>query len=85
MDTPARDAPIGLSALLAYGSPALPLAALTLPTYILLPKFYASEVGLGLASVGLILLLARIWDVISDPDNLPVGEVMKLPPASRNE
>ncbi len=67
MDSPARDAPIRLTALLAYGFPALPLAALTLPTYILLPKFYASEVGLGLAGVGLILLLARFWDVISDP------------------
>ena len=67
MDSPARDAPIRLTALLAYGAPALPLAALTLPTYILLPKFYASEVGLGLASVGLILLMARIWDVVSDP------------------
>ena len=67
MDNPTRNPPIRLSALLAYGAPALPLAALTLPTYILLPKFYAVEVGLGLASVGLILLLARIWDVVSDP------------------
>ena len=67
MDTPARHAPIRVPALLAYGAPALPLAALTLPTYILLPNFYAGEVGLGLASVGLILLLARFWDVVSDP------------------
>ena len=67
MDNPTRDPPIRLSALLAYGAPALPLAALTLPTYILLPKFYAVEVGLGLAAVGLALLLARIWDVVSDP------------------
>ncbi len=67
METSAGDAPIRLPALLAYGFPALPLAALTLPTYILLPNFYAGEIGLGLASVGLILLLARIWDVISDP------------------
>lgn len=67
MDAPSRDDSIRLSALIAYGAPALPLAALTLPTYILLPKFYASEVGLGLATVGVILLLARFWDVISDP------------------
>ena len=62
-----RDMPIRLPALLAYGAPALPLAALTLPTYILLPNFYAGELGLGLAAVGLILLLARVWDVFSDP------------------
>ena len=58
---------IRLSALLAYGGPALPLAALTLPTYILLPNFYASDLGLGLSTVGLILLIARCWDVVSDP------------------
>ena len=62
-----RDTPIRLSALLAYGGPALPLAALTLPTYILLPNFYASDLGLGLSTVGLILLIARCWDVVSDP------------------
>lgn len=59
--------PISLTALLAYGAPALPLAALTLPTYILLPSYYAGEIGLGLSTVGLILLTARFWDVISDP------------------
>ena len=62
-----KTSPIGLTALLAYGAPALPLAALTLPTYILLPNYYAGEVGLGLSTVGLILLIARFWDVISDP------------------
>lgn len=61
-----------------YGLPGLPLAALGLPLYIYLPTFYASELGLGLATVGLLLLLARITDVISDPlvgwfsDHLPL-------------
>ena len=53
--------------LLAYGLPALPLAALTLPVYIYLPTFYAQGLGLGLGAVGTILLLARLWDVVSDP------------------
>lgn len=53
--------------LLAYGAPGLPLAALTLPVYILLPTFYATTLGLGLASVGLALVVARIWDALSDP------------------
>lgn len=56
-----------LTVLLAYGAPALPLAALSLPAYILLPSFYAAEIGLGFASVGFILLAARIWDVVTDP------------------
>ncbi|MEM6901786.1 MAG: MFS transporter [Pseudomonadota bacterium] len=53
--------------LLAYAAPGLPLAALTLPVYILLPAFYANAMGLGLAAVGTALLAARIWDAVSDP------------------
>ena len=46
-----------------YGLPGLPLAALGLPLYIYLPTFYAEQLGLGLATVGLALLIARISDV----------------------
>lgn len=53
--------------LLFYGLPGLPLAALGLPLYIYLPTFYAEQLGLGLALVGAILLLARATDVLSDP------------------
>lgn len=50
-----------------YGLPGLPLAALGLPLYIYLPTFYAEQLGLGLAAVGLALLIARVSDVITDP------------------
>jgi glycoside/pentoside/hexuronide:cation symporter, GPH family len=53
--------------LLAYGLPGLPLAVLGLPLFIYLPTFYAESVGIDLATVGLILLLARLWDVVTDP------------------
>ena len=56
-----------LPALLGYGAPAVPLAALTLPVYIYLPTVYAKELGLGLGAVGAALLAARLWDVITDP------------------
>lgn len=52
--------------LLAYGLPALPLAMLLLPTYIYLPSVYA-QAGVPLAAIGLILLLARLWDGVTDP------------------
>jgi Na+/melibiose symporter-like transporter len=45
----------------------LPLAALLLPLYVTLPAFYAVDLGLGFATVGLVLLLARLWDVVTDP------------------
>ncbi len=38
-----------------------------LPLYVHLPAFYADEVGVGLAAVGGALLVARLWDVITDP------------------
>lgn len=53
--------------LLAYALPALPLAALTLPLYILAPPFYAQTLGLPLALVGDALLAVRLIDAISDP------------------
>lgn len=53
--------------LLAYGLPGLPLAVLGLPLFIYLPTFYAEGVGIDLATVGLVLLFARLWDVVTDP------------------
>ncbi len=55
-----------LPRLLAYGLPGLPLAALGLPLYIYLPTFYARDLMLGSGIVGTILLLARLFDVITD-------------------
>jgi len=57
----------GLPILAAYAVPGLPLAVLTLPVFIYLPTFYGSELGLGLAATGAILLLARLFDVVTDP------------------
>lgn len=53
--------------LLAYGLPGLPLAVLLLPLFVIIPTFYADDLGLGLATVGAILFFARIWDVVTDP------------------
>ncbi len=50
-----------------YALPALPLALLFLPLYVTLPTYYGEDLGLGLATVGLVLFFARIWDVITDP------------------
>lgn len=50
-----------------YGLPGLPLAALGLPLYIYLPTFYAEQLGIGLAAVGMALLIARVSDVLTDP------------------
>jgi GPH family glycoside/pentoside/hexuronide:cation symporter len=51
----------------AYALPALPLAILTLPLYVLVPSFYARELMLPIAAVGQALLLVRFVDALSDP------------------
>lgn len=56
-----------LPRLAGYAAPALPLAMLTLPVYVVLPPHYAGTLGLGLGTVGAVLLLARLWDAVSDP------------------
>ena len=53
--------------LLCYGSLAFPLAAAFVTLQVIVPTFYASVAGLSLSAIGLILLLARLWDTFTDP------------------
>ena len=50
-----------------YGLPGLPLAMLGLPLFVYLPSYYSQNLGLSLSAVGFALLLARSFDVITDP------------------
>ena len=55
--------------LASYGAPALPLAMVGLPMAVYLPAVYADSEGFGLslAFVGAVLVLARIFDGVTDP------------------
>lgn len=53
--------------LAAYGFLGMPLAMAALPIYVHVPRFYAETLGLPLASVGALLLVARAFDAIQDP------------------
>ncbi|WP_420409549.1 MFS transporter [Hoeflea sp.] len=65
--TTEADDRLPLPRVMAYALPAIPLAALTLPLYVLVPTFYTETLGLSLASVGFALLLVRIFDAVNDP------------------
>lgn len=52
---------------MAYAGPAVPLAALTLPLYVMVPTFYTEALGLPLAATGAALLLIRLFDAVNDP------------------
>jgi glycoside/pentoside/hexuronide:cation symporter, GPH family len=57
---------LSLVRLLAYAAPALPLALLTLPFYIIVPATYVA-LGAPIAAVGTVLLLIRLMDAMTDP------------------
>jgi glycoside/pentoside/hexuronide:cation symporter, GPH family len=61
--------PLSRWVLASYGAPALPLAMVGLPMAVYLPAVYADSegFGLGLAFVGLMLVLSRIFDGLTDP------------------
>lgn len=61
---------------------ALMLAAAGIPLYIHLPRFASVELGIGLGTIGTILLLIRLVDLVQDPligwaiDRWPKGQVL---------
>jgi len=50
-----------------YGMPAFGLSVVGIPLYIYLPTFYTLELGMSVGVVGIILLLARLLDMLFDP------------------
>jgi GPH family glycoside/pentoside/hexuronide:cation symporter len=50
-----------------YGLLGLPLAMVALPVYVQIPAYYTQQLGLPLASTGLILFFARLIDTVQDP------------------
>ncbi|SUU91288.1 Na+/melibiose symporter-like transporter [Aminobacter aminovorans] len=53
--------------LLCYALPAIPLAAVALPLYVIVPTFYAQNLGIPIAAVGTVLLMIRLLDAACDP------------------
>lgn len=53
--------------LLAYGAFGLPLSFAALPLHLILPDWYAREMGMPLVTIGALLLAARLADALVDP------------------
>jgi Na+/melibiose symporter-like transporter len=54
-------------ALVAYAAPAVALQAMMVPLLLTLPTYFSVEVGLDLQIVGLMFMLARLWEAVTDP------------------
>lgn len=64
----AANAPaLSFGMLASYGFLAFPLAAAVLSLQVFLPTYYAQATGLSLTVIGGVLLVARLWDTITDP------------------
>ncbi len=59
--------PLTRATIYTHGSIGIPLAVIGYPLAIWIPAHYAGGLGLSLAMVGTILMLARFTDVITDP------------------
>lgn len=51
----------------AYSAPALALAAVGIPVYVYLPKFYSDVIGVSVGTIGALILAARLFDAVTDP------------------
>ena len=58
---------VPVSVLAAYGALAFPLAAGFIALQVIIPTYYAQALGLSLSAVGGLLLVARLWDMFTDP------------------
>ncbi len=66
-NAPAIPAPWGWSQGVRYGMLGLPLAFCALPLYVVMPHWYATTWGVPLASLGVLLLVLRLFDAVLDP------------------
>jgi Na+/melibiose symporter-like transporter len=62
--TPTCHPPIRL---FTYGLPSLVSSVATLPLVLFVPAFYADDLGVLLAAVGVALAASRLLDVVTDP------------------
>lgn len=62
-----RPPPLTRATLFSYSLSELPLAMAMFPVLVFVPKFYTSEMGVPLAVAANLILVVRLFDVITDP------------------
>jgi glycoside/pentoside/hexuronide:cation symporter, GPH family len=59
--------PVPRRQLASYSVAELPMSMAATPVALFLPAFYTQDLGLGMATVGFVLMLSKFWDVATDP------------------
>jgi Na+/melibiose symporter-like transporter len=65
--SPKSERKISVWEIAAFAAPAAPLLALSLPTIIFIPPYFASELGIPLVTVSAIFFCVRLADIVIDP------------------
>ncbi len=63
----ASKAPLKRSQLMLFGLPEFAVYLAVIPVSLYIPFFYSRDLGLSLTDIGLLLMVARLTDVITDP------------------
>ncbi|HAR30970.1 MAG TPA: MFS transporter, partial [Gammaproteobacteria bacterium] len=50
-----------------YSLADLPVTMSIFPVIVFIPRFYSNDMGIAVATVGTIMLLSRVFDVMTDP------------------
>ena len=64
---------------LAYAAPAFALAVVGIPVYVYIPKFYTDVIGVHVSAMGVILLVVRLFDAVTDPAIGLISDRLKTP------
>lgn len=70
---------LSLSKKLAYAAPAFALAVVGIPVYVYIPKFYTDVVGVHISALGIILLIVRLFDAVTDPAIGMISDRLQTP------
>ena len=58
--------PLGALLLIAFSAPTFALSFVTVPASAFLPNVYAQETAISLSAIGVVLLVSRIFDAVTD-------------------
>ena len=70
---------LGPGRIVRYSLPSLVTSVTALPMALFVPAFYADDLGMPLASVGVAIALSRLLDVVTDPLIGKLSDRLRLP------
>jgi Na+/melibiose symporter-like transporter len=58
---------LNLTTLIVFGSISMPISLLAIGMFMFVPRVYSSLGGISMGDAGIIILLTRLWDFVTDP------------------